>query len=114
MSTYRFGRDTKVKFIAVVRASPSTVVRGRGAVTTVELIVCGMIGSPASVSQPVETYAVARERAGRRTEASPFTPMNELLGGSDSLPRDGVAAMSVARNGLSKKNQEKSVWEKKA
>src|SRR5262245_32392488 len=102
MSTNRVGRDTNVRVNAVVFASPSTVVRANGAVTTAVLIVWAINGSPASVSQPVDTYAVARVRAGSRMDASPLTPMNEWLGGSDSRPREGVLAMSVARNGLSK------------
>src|SRR5262245_64571139 len=102
MSTSWVGRDTNVSVAADVRASPFTVVRGSGDVTTAVLIVCGMIGSPASVSLPADTYAVARDRPGSRTDARPFTPMNELLGGSDSRPREGVPAISVARNGLSK------------
>ena len=66
----RTGRETKLSITADVRASPSTVDRferqGRG-----ELIVCGTSGSPASLSVPTDTYAVARDRYGSFTDAEP-------------------------------------------
>ena len=66
-----------------------------------ELIVWGISGSPASFNCPIETYAVARDRAGILTDAMPLTDTNELLGGSELRPLEGVAATSVKRNGLS-------------
>ena len=77
-----------------------------------ELIVCGTSGSPASLSVPTDAYAVARERCGSFTDARPLTPMNELLGASVSRPREEVAAMSLARNGLSKVTEVMSLWNK--
>ena len=62
------------------------------------------------MSLPTETNALARERCGSFTDASPLTPMNELLGASDSRPRDDADALSVARNGLSKMTDVTSLW----
>src|SRR5688572_12386854 len=93
-----------------VPASPATLERSTGAGEFAPLIVCGTSVSPLSFSSPSDAYAVTRDRYGSFTEAMPFTPMNELLGGSVRRPRAGVAEMSVARNGLSKMTEVTSLW----
>ncbi len=98
----RVGRDTKLSDTDEVRASPSTVPRSSGSVVKDELMVCGIKGSPASLSVPIDPYAITRERRGNLKDARPFTAMKELLGASESRPLDDVPGMSVARYGLSK------------
>src|SRR5918995_207627 len=107
---YRVGRDTKLSVTAVVRAAPSTSLRSRGAVALAALIVCGISGSPASFSEPTDTYAVALERRGSLTDPIPFTEKKVLVGARDSRPLDGVTEMSVTRNGLSNVAVVASLW----
>jgi len=59
---WRVGRETNVRLTAVVLASPFTVARASGAGGSAALIVWATIGSPASVSLPTETNALALER----------------------------------------------------
>ena len=102
MSVFCVGRDTKLKFVPTVRASPSTTFLWSGAGVFAVLMVCGINGSPASVSDPTETYAVARERCGSLTEAMPLTVTNVLDGARDKRPLADAVVMSATLNGLSK------------
>src|SRR4029079_748411 len=99
MSIQATGCETNERLIDPVRASPFTVWRGSGRICAAiaVLIVWGMIGAPASVSDPTETYAVARDRPGSFSDAMPFTVRNALSGASDTRPCDGVPARSVRR-----------------
>jgi hypothetical protein len=106
----RKGLETKLTFIDVTRASPSTVERGSGAALMAVLMVCGTSGSPASSSVAIDAWAVTRDRRGSFSDASPLTPTWELLGASVRRPLEGVAAISVSRNGLSKITDVTSLW----
>ena|SRR6476660_4220890 len=109
MSTACTGRETNVRVTAEVCASPSTVLRATGLGLIELLMVCGIRGSPASSSRPNETYPVARDLYGSFAEARPWTPTKELLGGTLSRPRPGVAGVSVRRYGLSQVSVVKSL-----
>ena len=83
------GRDMNVRFTAVVLASPSTVVRAAGVVDERLLIVCGIIGSPASLSDADRDVGGRARPVRQLEETRPLTLMNELLGASDSAAAPG-------------------------
>ena len=59
-------------------------------------MVCGIRELSVSSSLPNKPYPVARDLYGSFAEARPWTPTKELLGGTLSLPRPGVAGVSVS------------------